>query len=313
MSKRVKLDVTKDGSSWATVYDSIVQDYRVTEPPIVSLDKLGIKKIYPTKDQEWFVDMANPAGTPRFTNLPTLVSVDEVDDIGGLKAFQTSASQVRMEANSITGQKSLNVEITCYSKWVAGSNANGYMAQDYGARGGHHSDSTAARKCMGSAYKGAYMQTGKAKCRKEVEHPNYADSKNEQVATTKPLKGHWLGRKTIIYNIVELGKTYPKIELYVDDGCDLNGALVVKGNENRWKKVTEYVDRGGWSADSTGWNSTCPALDSNYAHAYRKVDEIMNTSGMVGFDYNCIGVWRTDDVTTSWKYLSSREITPPAA
>lgn len=278
----------------------------------MTVDKWGIKQIYPTSTvnvQEWYVDMASPTTTPRFTNLPAITMVSETDDIGGTKALETSATQVRMEANSVSGKKALNVEITSYSKWTAGSNANGYMAQDYGGRGGHHSDSTPERKCMGSAYKGAYMQTGTAKCRKEVEHPNYASSKNEVQATTKPLKGHWIGRKTVIYNIVENGKTYPKIEVYVDDGCDLNGTLVVKGNETRWRKVTEYVDRGGWSADSTGWNTTCPPLDSNYAHTYRKVDEIMNTSGMVGFDFNCIAVWRTDDVTMRWKYLSAREIT----
>lgn len=319
MTKSVKFETTQDGSVWNTIFNNTVFDYKVTESAIIiplptdsTFDKFGIKKLYPTKDQEWFVDMANPAGTQRFVNLPSITIVDEPDDTGNMKAFQTSADQVRLEANSIAGKKALNVEVQAYCKWMEGKNDSGYLYQFYGGRGGHHSDSTDARKCLGSAYKSSIMDDGNAKERKEVEHPNYASNKAAALATSKPLKGHWLGHKLALYNITENGKQYPKIETWVDDGCDNgDGKLVIKGNENRWRKVTQYVDRGGWAAGNSGWNESCPALDSNYVHQFRKLDEILNSSGMVGFEYNCIGVWRTDGVTVRWKGLSAREIVPP--
>lgn len=316
MTTKFTVKITKDGTNWQTVYDDVAVDATIKQTILGDVDKFGIKKFYPTStinNQEWFVDMADPVSTPCFTNLPTITMVDEIDDIGGLKAFQTSADQVRMEANSVAGKKSLNVEITGYRKWVSGTNTEGRLFQDYGGRGGHHSNSTTTRACWGSAYKACLNSDGKAEFRKEVNHPAYCGDKATLQATTKTLLGHWIGQKLVIYNLPKdaNGKIYPKLEYYIDDGCDNAGKLVIKGNETRWRKVTEYVDKGGWSTSDSDFVSTCPPLDSNYVHQYRQRDEIFNTSGSVGLDYNCIGVYRTDGITARWKYLSAREITPP--
>lgn len=51
------------------------------------------------------------------------------------------------------------------------------------------------------------------------------------------LTNKWIGLKNIVYNTEQNGTAYPKMEMWID-----------KNNNNTWKKVHEYVDRGGWGS-----------------------------------------------------------------
>jgi len=265
--------------------------------PTGNLDKFGIKKIYAdstANSNGWYVDMDNPGQTTNFKNLPNITKQQD-------GSFQTSSSQVRMEAWSPANKKWLNVEITCYTKLVSGSPT--YLVQLY-SRGGHHF-SDQSKWCEGSAYKGALQLDGNSTCRKEVNHPAYCSNKGTVRATTTPLTKRWVGFKTIIYNFVSTGgKTFVHIENYIDDDVnDSSGNLVIKNN---WKKCATTDDVGGWSTSNSDFKADCPHLNKDMTTGYRTRDEILNTSG--GTATQNLAAWRTDGATNNWKYLSVREI-----
>ena len=47
----------------------------------------------------------------------------------------------------------------------------------------------------------------------------------------------WIGLKSVVYNIQQNGTSYPKLEMWID-----------QNNNNTWKKIHEYVDKGGWGS-----------------------------------------------------------------
>lgn len=267
----------------------------IVKPPVTNIDKFGVKELYPTATggNQWYVNMADPNSDTSFRNLPTITK--QADG-----SFQVSASQVRMEAWSPTSHKWLNVEITEYSKVIGGTNT---LLQMY-SRGGHH---TATNPCLGSAMKGRFYPDHSAIV-KEVTHPAYTSNRNT-LTTGLPTAynmAHWQGYKEVIYNVVENGKTYVKVETYVDANAqDSSGNLQIKNN---WVKVGEYVDRGGWSTSDADFDATCFPTNKDSTQLYRQRDEILNTGG--GTSTQNIAAWRSDDLTWDWKYLSVREITP---
>jgi hypothetical protein len=237
--------------------------------------------------------MADPKSDTMFRNLPSMTKQSD-------GSWRVSASQVRMEAWSPSNEKWLNVEITEYAKIVGGTNQ---LLQQY-SRGGHHTDTN---QCLGSAYKGRLYGDGHTTIVKEITHPAYTSNKASFQATTQPLKDRWVGFKTVIYNIVEDGHTYVKIQTYIDnDVTDSHGNLVVRNN---WKLASTYVDRGGWSTSDSDFNSACFPVNKDSTHQYRQRDEIINRSG--GTSTQNIAAFRSDDLTWNWKYLSVREIQAP--
>jgi hypothetical protein len=260
-----------------------------------SLDKFGIKKIYPTLSggNEWYVNMDNPTSDPLFRNLPSMTKQSD-------GSWQVSASQVRMEAWSPENKKWLNVEITGYAKMISGSNE---LIQWY-SRGGHH---TSSNECLGSAYKARLYGDGQARWVKEVTHPAYAGNRGSVQVTNTPLEDRWIGFKAVIYNFVENGKTYVRMQSYIDDDVtDANGNLVIRNN---WKLASVYEDRGGWSTGDTDFNATCFRVNKDSTQQYRQRDEILNLPG--GTSTQNIAAWRSDSLTWNWKYLSVREIALP--
>lgn len=248
------------------------------------LDSFGIKKIYPTKDSnEWYVNMNDPRNDPHFKNLQNVQFSKNADG-----SWRVYADQIRMEAWSPTNDKWLNVEITAYAKIESGSND---LLQLY-SRGGHH---TSKDECLGSAYKARLYGDGRAAWNKEITHPAYAGNRGEVRVTTEPLEDRWVGFKAVIYNIEENGKTYVRLESYIDDDVtDSKGNLVVKNN---WKLASTYEDKGGWASNNSDFNSSCG----------RDRDEILTRPG--GTNTQNIAAFRTDGITWSFKYLSVREIT----
>ncbi|MEW6605368.1 MAG: hypothetical protein AB1351_11880 [Thermoproteota archaeon] len=248
------------------------------------LDKFGIKKIYPTAQggNEWYVDMDDPK-----SDLRNIDNVRFSQNSDG--SWRVSADEIRMEAWSPPNEKWLSVEITAYAKIESGSNE---LLQMY-SRGGHHSSRD---ECLGSAYKARLYGDGMAAWNKEVTHPAYAGNRAETRATTEPLEDRWIGFKAVIYNFVEDGNTYVRLESYIDDDVtDKDGNLVVANN---WELASVYEDRGGWSTNDSDFDSSCG----------RERDEILTRPG--GTDTQNVAAWRSDDLTWSFKYLSVREIDP---
>jgi hypothetical protein len=250
------------------------------------VDVFGVEKIYPTADggNEWYVDMDDPESDPSFRNLDG-IEFDKNSD----GSWQVKEESIRMEVWSPPNEKWLNVEITEYAKMESGSHE---VLQLY-SRGGHH---TSSDECLGSAYKARLYGDGEAAWNKEVTHPAYAGDRGSTEATDTPLADRWIGFKAVMYNFVEDGETYVRMESYIDDDVtDEDGNLVVK---NDWKLASVYEDRGGWSADDSDFDSSCG----------RDRDEILTQPG--GTSSQNIAAFRSDDLTWSFKYLSVREIDP---
>jgi hypothetical protein len=271
-------------------------------PPTSNLDKFGIKKLFKDAGNEWYVNMDNPAGSLNFRNLPVITK--QADG-----SFQTSESQVRMEAWSPEGKKWMNVEITAYQKFIAGTPQYGYIFQMYRG-GGHHSSNTVERQCWGAAYKTAMLSKDicSTSCRKEVNHPAYCPNRAVTKVSDKPLNNRWIGMKQITYNYLKDGKTFVRMEVYVDDDVtDVNGNLVIK---NDWKLYSNTRDEGGWGTTDTDFVANCPRLNKDSTQQYRQRDEILNMPGG-NTDLQNLCAWRSDDTTNNWKYLSVREILTP--
>jgi hypothetical protein len=238
--------------------------------------------------------MNDPKSDSMFHNLPTMTKQPD-------GSWQVSASQVRMEAWSLENQKWQNVEITMYAKMVGGSNE---LLQMY-SRGGHH---TSSNECLGSAYKARIYGDGEARWVKEVTHPSYTNNRGSVQATTKPLEDRWIGFKAVIYNFVVDGKTYVRLQSYIDDDVtDSNGNLVIKNN---WKLASVVEDRGGWETSNPDFNVECFPINKDSKEQYRQRDEILSLPG--GTSTQNIAAWRSDDLTWNWKYLTVREVQVPA-
>jgi hypothetical protein len=291
--------ITVNGNSdnnWASISEIDVNGRTTNTSSSSGVDKFGVEKVYPTASggNEWYVDMANPKSDSLFRNLPSMTKQPD-------GSWRVSASQVRLEAWSPPNEKWLNVEITGYAKMNSGS----ALIQLY-SRGGHHfSDPDNA--CEGSAYKARLYGNGNAAWVKEVNHPAYTSNKGTNDATEKQLTNKWVGFKAVIYNVVENGKTYVRMESYIDDDVTgANGNLVVK---NDWKLASVYVDKGGWSTTNSDFDSNCSPLNKDSDDRYRQRDEIINMPG--GTSSQNLAAWRSDGLTWDFKYLSVREIKAP--
>ena len=211
-------------------------------------DKFGVLKIYQTKagGEEWFMNMDNPGTDKRFD------PQDEITrNVDG--SWKMRSSQVRMGVfpstgytpQAITTTKELdlekkgymqglndwkNIEMTGYVKFNEGKEDN----FAWYARGGRHTGSGPMEGCEGVAYKGDLFFSGKTQIAKEQWHVSYDYSPAKQAI--EPIKGKWVGFKFIIYNtVLPNGKPAVKMENWVD-----------RNNDQRWEKIYEYIDAGGW-------------------------------------------------------------------
>jgi hypothetical protein len=249
------------------------------------LDSFGVEKIYQTKQggNEWYVNMDDPTSTLR--NVRNVAFEKNPDG-----SWHVSARQIRMEAWSPSNEKWHNVEITMYAKMDAGTSASDLL-QMY-SRGGHHSSRD---PCSGSAYKARLYEDGRAAWTKEVTHPAYANNRDVEHVTGS-IEGKWVGFKAVIYNVVEDGQTYVRLESYIDDNVtDENGNLVIRNN---WKLASVVEDKGGWATPDSDFMSACGLAR----------DAILSGPGGSG-DQNIVA-WRSDNIGWSFKYLSAREIDP---
>ena len=210
-----------------------------------TLDKFGIKKIYPTKEggEEWYLS-SSPADDCRFDPKTTLV-------LNADGSYKVKSTQVRISVLTSTGydqddittynQKELaekgymqssndwkNVEVSGYVKLNSGNDVSGFSW--YG-RGGQHTD---LEECEGTAYHGQIRYDGKSDFSKEQWHSG-GYSFTEPLQVVDPLEGRWIGYKFVMYNFEKNGETVVKLENWIDEK-----------NNNTWVKVDEHMDEGGW-------------------------------------------------------------------
>ena len=281
-------------------YDIVVLREKPPEPQEVitpeGKDKFGIDEIYPTVKggREWFINMQDPLKDNAFSITSDVPIAKNSDD--GL-AWSINNSQIRMNVDTPDNEQPWkNIEMTGYVKIKSiydtnqedkGGTENGdseSLTPDitWRARGGSHNDEN---PCEGTALNGGIdVSDLEAAWKKEIWHTGgYTDSRGSAKATEHPLLNRWIGWKTIIYN--QDNDSSVKMQSFIDDN-----------NDNKWKKVNEITDKGGWYA-----NSSDKEFDS--ANCNKPKDYIITNSGP-------IASFRADNVAFDFKNLSIREIQP---
>jgi hypothetical protein len=277
------------------------------------VDIWGIRKLYPDSEkdfQEWYMREARPKEDPQFQNWKNANVKKQpdgsfrVDGMGG-----TGKGQVRVEGRCASRTKKwLNGEVTVYAKYLEdltnSSTAPGSYSYQVYLRGANHSTSM---PCLGSCYKVRIRKNKSVAIVKEVQHPEYSSNRPGTRKIAKEVRGNYLGVKEVVYNFQENGKTFVKVELWIDEnGMDANGVLDTA--KQNWVKMAETVDRGGWKAMDSA--STCPSVNvDSTTKDKRQPDEIISLPGGTA-DWNC-AAFRTDGVAAQIKHFSVREIQPP--
>ena len=142
------------GTFSPTVVHSLINDdssqnstlISATTTPPTTVDKFGIKEIYPIKEggRQWYINMDSPKSDGIFD--PKSILTKQPDG-----SWEIAAKQVRMNVNTPEGmQPWKNVEITGYAKVISANSPNNDHL-DWYARGGKHNDDV---PCDGSALKG---------------------------------------------------------------------------------------------------------------------------------------------------------------
>ena len=254
-----------------------------------SLDKFGIKKVYPTQlgGREWFVNMDNPYNDTNFIlgNIDLEKQLDGSWQVGSDDITDTFNGKfhIIMGVNTPPDQKHWkNVEITGYAKVISTADDDYYRLQWY-ARGGNH---TSGAPCEGTALKGQILVNGVAGWVKEIWHDGgYTLQNASNFKATNSILDRWIGFKVVMYNINN--DTAVKMESYIDNE-----------NNNNWTKVTDFIDNGTWysgSSDEVFYSANC-GKPKNYV--------ITNSGPIASF--------RSDGIVWNFKNLSIREIQPPS-
>lgn len=249
-------------------------------------DKFGTLAAYPTKQtgREWYVDMRNPNGDGVFN--PGSEIQRQLDGSWqiGLSASGNGYEQVRMNVMTPPGlDEWKDVEITGYAKVLNASDEDDALV--WYARGNRHNNLV---PCEGTSLKGGIAVDGTISWVKEIWHTGgYTDERGKK-KVTESIIGRWIGWKIVIYNINEksTNRTIVKMESYVDDKA-----------ENKWVKVAEEVDSGGWeasSSDSVFYSANCG----------RPKDFVITNPDKVA-------AFRSDNMIWNFQNLSVREIQAP--
>ena len=277
-------------------------------PSVEGKDLFGIDKIYQTKEggREWYVDMEHPFSDDLFSSTFERNITRQEDS-----SWRIAGPAVRLNVGTPPNTEVWkNVEITGYAKVIdsisssSSSSSNDSRASDsnngegeekdfasdldWRARGGRHNNEN---PCEGTAYTGTIDIDGNVRWKKEIWHTGgYTDARAVEKVTDS-IVDRWIGWKVVMYNINNnnnSNSTAVKLESYLDDK-----------NNNEWRKVTDLVDDGGWSANSS---------DKEFysAGCNRPKDYIITNGGpRVTF--------RSDNTIWDFKNLSVREISPPSS
>jgi len=234
----------------------------VSGPPSNLVDPFGIREIYPTKTggEQWFMNMNDITHDPRMSFTAAKPTLTRNPD----GSWKVSSIEVRLNVFTSSGyhhelittlnQQQLaekgymqspndwrDVEITGYLKLnKQGGNVHGHSGSLSGghytfyARGGRHVGFGAPEGgCEATSYHGVWTYAGKTRFAKEQWHVSYVFTPYK--SSTHSIEGKWVGFKTIMYNIQQNGKIAVKNEIWVD-----------ADNNEKWIKVNEFVDSGGF-------------------------------------------------------------------
>jgi hypothetical protein len=249
-------------------------------------DKFGTLAVYPTKQagREWYVDMHNPNGDGVFNSGSEIQRQIDGSWQIGLNESRNGYEQVRMNVRTPPGLNEWkDVEITGYAKILNASDEDDALV--WYARGNKHNNMV---PCEGTSLKGGITTGGTISWVKEIWHTGgYTDERGKK-KVTEPILGKWIGWKIAIYNINEKSTNQPsvKMESYLDYSA-----------ENKWVKVDDQIDRGGWEASSPD-----PVFYS--ANCGRPKDYVIIESDK-------IAAFRSDNMIWNFQNLSVREIQAP--
>ena len=248
------------------------------------LDVFGITEIYSTKidGREWFIDMNNPTSDGIFNPQSNITRQSDGSwEISGRYNTGKFNNEVRMEVNTPLGQPEWrDVEMTGYAKVTVANTL--FDSLVWYARGGKH-DSLVP--CEGTSLKGRLTANGAASWIKEIWHTGGYTNERAKVQATDSIVGRWIGWKAVMYNIND--DKAVKMESYLDDKA-----------KNKWVRVTELIDNGGWDSnrpDSVFYSANCG----------KTKDYIITNGGK-------IATFRSDNLIWDFKNLSVREIRAPS-
>jgi hypothetical protein len=278
-------------------------------------DQFGVNKIYHTKagGQEFFTNqndlLADASTNGRIQNFEGENIVKQSD--GSYSSNGGDNGDLRLEiwspALSNTTDRLAacwrNVEMTVYFKYMSQDGSNPpYVCQLY-MKGGHHSSTE--NPCEGAAYKFRVDRVDPfTSYDKELCHSNYAGNSNEVTVpglSSNFANGQWHGFKAVQWT--DGGAV--RLQTWIDLNCsDSNGNLVLKNN---WQMVNSRSDTGGWECDSAPADCNgCgrPSMSMIMTGPMEVVD-----SGSPNYRRN-LSAYRSDNVTTRFRYMSVREIDP---
>jgi hypothetical protein len=252
-----------------------------------STDKFGIKKIYQTEQngREWYLNMNNPHKDKNFI-LGDILLEKQPDGswrVGSSNRQDTFNGKyhIILGVNTPPHKKEWkNVEITGYAKVVSTSDTHNVL--QWYARGANH---TSNAPCEGTSLKGRIVVNGSVGWKKEIWHDGGYTDQNASFQATDSILNRWIGWKVVMYNINN--DTAVKMESYLDDE-----------NNNKWKKVTDFIDNGHWYSSS-------PDAVFHSVNCGKPKDYIVTNAGPVV-------AFRSDGVVWNFKNLSVREIQPPS-
>jgi hypothetical protein len=247
----------------AAVY--VIDVTKLFRPPIDTITKDRVETkvgmIFQTKigGEEWFMDPDKLKEDKRFDANANLTknpdgaswSVDSKEQTR-LNVWTKGSGNFREKSGMDTYNQNIieargfwyrasdwkNTEITGYFK------LNEYVKDEYSTYMRSVWHNRTHNGCGGSDYKLKLHFDGFVSLDKEEWHVRYTDQpkpqwmpEHKRIDGLGNLTNKWIGLKNIVYNIEQNGTFYPKMEMWID-----------QNNSNIWKKVHEYVDRGGWGS-----------------------------------------------------------------
>jgi hypothetical protein len=206
----------------------LVLTFPVAITGTTSVDRFGVKQIYPTKPggREWSLNATDPRDG--FVISPAASELFPMPG-GSWQIGRETASPNTGLRMYVISEGWRDVEMTGYVKLESHTFDEEFA---WAVRSGKH---TSTNPCDGTAYYGALSFAGKAWFQKEVVHIDGGyTAKRLGTVSVDPLQDRWVGIKMIAYNVGQA----VKLELWVDDRAD-----------NNWTKVAETTDDDGWSSD----------------------------------------------------------------
>jgi hypothetical protein len=262
----------------------------------------GVHNIYPTKKggDEWFMG-SNLKNDTRFDASANLSKNQDdswsVNSTGqttlniwtrgsgdfrhrdGMDTYNHSIIEARGYWYKASDWK--NVEMTGYFK------LNDYAEDEYTTYSRSIWHNTTHNGCGGSDYKLRLNFDGSVTFDKEEWHVHYSEQpestwipEHKSVNGSGNLTNKWIGLKSVVYNIEQNGTSYPKLEMWIDQNYN-----------NTWKKIHEYMDKGGWGSTMNQCGGATDQL-------------ITWGSPVVTFRWD-------DTADVDFRNLSVREIQPP--